>query len=310
MNSPEGSDYFGNFVLKLVHTTKPGLEVDFSNLSSGERVLMALVASIYKSSSDNYFPDVLLLDELDASLHPSMMKNMLSVIRDVFLSRDVKVILVTHSPTTIALSPENSIFIMNRAGVNRIEKSSRNEALTILTEGFATLEESLMLFDEVARNHVSILTEGKNIVYLEKVISMFDLGEKVTVIEGIESVSGKSQLKTLFDFFSRVPHANKVLFVWDCDATYELPETNQTYPFIFSKNEQNNFASKGIENLFSTDLFNGFLKTTTLSQGRVITEFDESRKRDFEQRVIAIAKPADYENFRPLVEKLKSLLAQ
>ena len=307
-NSPEGSDYFGNFVLKLVHTTKPGLEVDFTNLSSGERVLMALVASIYKSSSDNYFPDVLLLDELDASLHPSMMKNMLAVIRDIFLSKGVKVILVTHSPTTIALSPENSIFVMNRAGIGRIEKRSRNEALSILTEGFATLEESLILFDQVARNHVSILTEGKNVQYLEKVISIFDLGDKVTLIKGIESVSGKSQLKTLFDFFSRVLHSNKVLFVWDCDASYDLPVANQTYPFIFSKNEKNILARKGIENLFAQDFFDSYLKTITLSQGDVIKEFDESRKRDFEQHVLSTATAHDYDNFLPLVEKIRSLL--
>lgn len=222
----------------------------------------------------------------------------------------MKVILVTHSPTTIALSPENSIFVMNRAGPNRIEKKSRNEALSILTEGFATLEESLLLFDEVTRNHVSIITEGKNVVYLEKIISIFDLKGRVTLVDGIESVSGKSQLKTLFDFFSRVPHTNKVVFVWDCDASYELPATNHTYPFIFSKNENNTLASKGIENLFSEDLFGSYLKTITLSQGKVIKEFDESRKRDFEQYVIANAKTEDYNNFSPLIEKIKSLLSE
>ena len=61
----------------LIHTRKPSLEVELSSLSSGERVLMALVNSVYKPSSDNIFPNVLLLDALDASLHPSMMKSML-----------------------------------------------------------------------------------------------------------------------------------------------------------------------------------------------------------------------------------------
>lgn len=65
---------------------------------------MALVASIYKSSSDGAFPDILLLDELDASLHPSMIKNMIGVIEDIFLEQGIKVILVTHSPSTIALT--------------------------------------------------------------------------------------------------------------------------------------------------------------------------------------------------------------
>lgn len=308
VNSPEGSDYFGNFVLKLVHTSKAGLEVDFSSLSSGERVLMALVASMYKSSSDNYFPDILLLDELDASLHPSMMKNMLTVIQNVFLQRGVKVILVTHSPTTIALSPEESIYVMNRSGANRIEKKSRNEALSILTEGFATLAESLLLFDEITKNKISIVTEGKNTLYLQKVLLMAGLSKDVALIEGVESISGKSQLKTLFDFFSRVPHANKVLFVWDCDASYSLPELNHTYPFIFSINSANTIAKSGVENLFPTALFADFLKTITSSHGKIITEFDETRKRDFERHVLNSASESDFSNFEPLVEKIRSLL--
>jgi energy-coupling factor transporter ATP-binding protein EcfA2 len=162
--SPEGKDYFGQFQLKLVHTKKPNLELDFSSLSSGERILMALVASIYKSTSDNHFPDILLLDEVDASLHPSMMKNMLNVIQNIFLKQNIKVILVSHSPTTIALAPEESIFIMNKSGENRLEKRTKIEALGILTEGFATLndlEPNLSLEYNLSKTELPVLfTEG------------------------------------------------------------------------------------------------------------------------------------------------------
>ncbi len=164
INTPEGMDYFGQFQLKLIHTKKPNLSLDFSNLSSGERILMALVASIYKSTSDNHFPDILLLDEVDASLHPSMMKNMLEVIQDIFLANGIKVILVSHSPTTIALAPENSIYIMNKSGRNRIEKKSNKDALAILTEGFATIndiEPNLSIEYNISKTNLPILfTEG------------------------------------------------------------------------------------------------------------------------------------------------------
>ncbi|MEL7408978.1 MAG: hypothetical protein AAFN00_18870, partial [Cyanobacteria bacterium J06558_2] len=56
VNNPEGMSSYETFQLKLLHTQKPGLELDFTHLSSGERILMALIASIYKSTSDNYFP--------------------------------------------------------------------------------------------------------------------------------------------------------------------------------------------------------------------------------------------------------------
>jgi predicted ATPase len=220
INSPEGIDTRENFILKLIHTENPNLQIDFSSLSSGERVLMALVASIYKSKSDQYFPDVLLLDELDASLHPSMIKNMLDVIQAVFLINNAKVILVTHSPTTIALCPEESIYVMNRAGSNRIEKKDRRSALSILTEGFATLDDGILLFDQTSQNKVNVFTEGNNTCYLRKALELENLENEVKIIDGLESMTGTNQLKTLFDFFSRVEHKNKVLFVWDCDAKY------------------------------------------------------------------------------------------
>ncbi len=164
VSSPEGSDYFAQYKLKLEHTRTPRLQLDFTNLSSGERVLMALVASIYKSTSDNHFPDILLLDEVDASLHPSMMQNMLGVIQNIFLNNGIKVVLVSHSPSTIALSPEESIFVMNKSGENRIEKRSKKEALSILTEGFATLndiEPALSVNYNLSKTDLPILfTEG------------------------------------------------------------------------------------------------------------------------------------------------------
>lgn len=163
INSPEGSGYYDTFQLKLINRAR-GLEIGFEHLSSGERVLMALVASVYKSSSDNHFPDILLLDEIDASLHPSMMKNLLNVIKGIFLDKDVKVILVTHSPSTIALAPEESIFVMNDSGENRIERKSKESALEILTEGFASLspaESDLGISYNISKNELPILfTEG------------------------------------------------------------------------------------------------------------------------------------------------------
>ncbi len=310
INSPEGIDIRENFILKLIHTENPNLQVDFSSLSSGERILMALVASIYKSKSDQYFPNVLLLDELDASLHPSMIKNMLNVIHAVFLKSNVKVILVTHSPSTIALCPEESIYVMNRAGNNRIEKRDRHSALSILTEGFATLNEGILLFDQVAINKINIFTEGNNTIILQKVLELENLEHEVKIIEGLESMTGKSQLKTVFDFFVRVTHKNKVLFVWDCDAkdiTNKLQDENSTHPFIFSRNPDNNYTTKGIENLLPNYLFEPFLTRITSWQGTLRENFDETRKRDFESHVLQNSKAEDFLNFQPFITKVREL---
>jgi len=282
------------------------LEIDFSALSSGEKVLMALVASVYKASMDNVFPDVLLLDEVDASLHPSMMKNMLEVIKSVFLARSVRVILVTHSPTTIALAPEESVYVMNGAGLNRIEKKSKQMALSILTEGFATLDEGVRLFDQVAKNKLSIITEGNNTNLIKKACELYDCRD-VEIISGFESVSGKGQLKVLFDFFTRATHKSKVVFVWDRDVTYSLAETNNTYPHILNANPNNSIARSGIENMFPEELFDDFKKTITLSAGATKVEFDETRKKDFEAYVLKRNSKDDFANFKPLIEFVNTI---
>lgn len=307
-SSPEGLGVHGNYQLRLVHTQKAGLEVEFSSLSSGERVLMALVASVYKTATDNIFPDILLLDELDASLHPSMMKNMLAVIKDIFLDRGIKVILVTHSPTTIALSPDESIFVMAKDGLNRISKKSQQEALAILTEGFATLDEGIMIFDAVVKNAISIITEGKNTLLIQKVLDFHGITD-VKIITEFEDISGRDQLKVLFDFFCVANHKNKVIFIWDCDVKFKLQEKNQTYPYIFEENTSNKIAKKGIENLFSEDMFDGFIRTMIDSKGIETKSFDESRKKDFTNFVVGRNEKADFVKFEGLVNKINEIKA-
>jgi len=305
VNSPEGTDIFANFKLMLTHVEK-GVEIDFSALSSGEKILMALVASVYKSTGDKSFPDVLLLDEVDASLHPSMMKNMLDVIKDIFLDHGVTVILVTHSPTTIALAPEEAIYVVNRSGKNRIEKKSKQEALSILTQGFATLEEGLRLFDEVAKSKITLISEGKNTLLLSKALEINGIND-VYILAGVEEMSGKNQLKTLFDFFSKTIHTNKVLFVWDCDAKYSFAASNNTYPFILPKIASNTVTQKGIENMFPSDLFVNFVKTIQMSTGKAMVEFDDTRKRDFENFILERNDAADFVNFSSLVAEIAKI---
>lgn len=312
VNSPENLSYHDNFQLKLLHNEKENLEINFDNLSSGEKILMALVASIYKSNSDKNFPDILLLDEVDASLHPAMMKNMLDVIQKIFVKEGVKVILVSHSPTTIALAPEESIFVMNKSGRNRIEKKSKQDALAILTQGFATLEQGLKLFDEIT-SKITIISEGNNTNLISKALELLDV-EDVEVLSGLEDKTGKSQLKTLFEFLSRMQHTNKVIFVWDCDANtrefQNLEASNNTFPFILPKNENNKICEKGIENMFQESLFDNFSVVSKFPSGETKAAFHSDSKRPFESFIIDRNNLCDFENFNCLVseiERIKSL---
>ncbi len=96
---------------KIYFNTFNKSEVKFSELSSWEKVLNLLTLALYNSQFDIEFPKVLLMDEPDASLHPTMSKQFLEVIQKVFVEeKGVKVIITTHSPSTVALASEENLF--------------------------------------------------------------------------------------------------------------------------------------------------------------------------------------------------------
>ena len=119
-----------------------GTQIPFSSLSSGEKVLMSFAFCVYYSNDRRQLavqPKVLLLDEIDAPLHPSMSKNIINTIVKVLVnSFDIKVIATTHSPSTVALAPEDSIFTM-KSGVPGLHKNSKAAALNVLTVGVPTI---------------------------------------------------------------------------------------------------------------------------------------------------------------------------
>ena len=131
------------YEVKLRHDTTEA-EVTTALLSSGERTLLAIAMTLYTGSKLGEaieLPRVLLLDEADASLHPSMVKSLLQVVREVFVGTyGVKVIMTTHSPTTVALAPEEALYTMRRSPSPRLRfAASRDEALNSLTVGLSTL---------------------------------------------------------------------------------------------------------------------------------------------------------------------------
>lgn len=112
------------------------------NLSSGEKVLLQFAVSSFQY--DEHFmsvtrPRILLLDEMDASLHPEMVKKWLGAVQHGLVeAQGIICILTTHSPTTVALAPEEALFEM-RDGRSGLSKISKQEALNSLTFGVPTL---------------------------------------------------------------------------------------------------------------------------------------------------------------------------
>jgi hypothetical protein len=120
-----------------------GTQVKFGDLSSGERILMSFALCLYYAEDRRQlvdYPKVLLFDEIDAPLHPSMTQSLLHTIQEVLVNRHgIKVIMTTHSPSTVALAPEASVYAMYKTDIQRLQKTTKDKALAILTTGVPTL---------------------------------------------------------------------------------------------------------------------------------------------------------------------------
>ena len=284
--------------------------IGVEDLSSGEKTLLALALMIYQQRGMGTFSEVLLLDEIDGNLHPSMIRQLLDALENIFVKKyKMKIILVTHSPTTIALAPDDSIFTMYRETENqkRIQKQSKSDALKILTEGYATLEEGLMLFDQISSKEISIFTEGHNAQYLEKANQFFGDQNRIEVVMGIADRSGKDQLRTLYNFFTKVQHDKKVVFVWDCDAqkAKNLSEDNNTVPYVLPKNADNKIIENGIENIFPESLISDefYKPETTNSSGTKIRLLDKNKLR---KHLIDHGEEKDFRCFKIFFDFLKT----
>src|SRR6201999_232657 len=98
-----------HYSLRLRDRHDPNRIVPAIDLSSGEKVLLQLVLWLFTAGKEGVFPKLLILDEPDAHLHPSMTQQFLDVISDVLVSKHgVREIISTHSPSTVALAPDGS----------------------------------------------------------------------------------------------------------------------------------------------------------------------------------------------------------
>ncbi|MBY7877695.1 AAA family ATPase [Vibrio fluvialis] len=167
--SPEAIDTESTYRLRLVDRDI-GTEISANDLSTGEKVLMSLALAIYNTQESSGKPDVLILDEPDAPLHPQYSRLLIETLRDVVVSKaGVQVVVTTHSPSTVAMCPDNSLFEINR-DTKIPEMVSISRGLEVLTDGIPHLKVS-------TEDRRQIFVESKlDVIYfqrLHQIISRF-----------------------------------------------------------------------------------------------------------------------------------------
>ena len=109
--------------------------VELDQLSSGEQTLLSIATGLYRSKSKRKFPHLLLLDEPDAHLHPSMSAILIEFLsKDILPLLDAGLILTTHSPSTCAFANREQLFRMDPNSRRPIQSEFRI-AVSDLTAG-------------------------------------------------------------------------------------------------------------------------------------------------------------------------------
>ena len=159
--SPEGIPMSEGYGLRF---ETPTGEVSISDLSSGEKTMVGIIGAMYSGVQGGVLPDILLLDEPDAHLHPDLTDRLLSTLHELLVDQyGVRVVMTTHSPSTVALAPDHSIFTIERGPSALIRRpESKWSVVNTLTRGliaFGPSTKTVFVEDEDDAYFFSAITQ-------------------------------------------------------------------------------------------------------------------------------------------------------
>lgn len=222
MNDPYPIDGTRNGGIQF--TGKGGEIVDYGGLSSGEQMIVKFIIWAMGEDIRGDRINAMILDEPDAHLHPGMCKMMMEILQEISAPKDknnngIRVIITTHSPSTVAFSPEESIFVLEKdeSGNRTIRASNKKEAITILSEGIFTFEsaiEPIKIIKKTEKNNI-VCVEGKtDVIHINKAMEKLDRSLDIEVINLYNAA-------TVAEFVKSVPNnlleGKKIIGLFDND---------------------------------------------------------------------------------------------
>ena len=214
LNEIIGRIFKGKFQFSVPQSSQPNYQsqllevknrvpVPISELSSGEKTLFYLALTIlnvqYRDDKAISAPGLLLIDEPDAFLHPSMVVELFNFLKLIAERFDTKIIITTHSPTTVALAPSGEIIVVRDGVLVGIDK---DEAIAELLDGVT---------------QISISPHNRRQVYVE---SFYDADCLTNIYQGLSKYLGDSKVSLSF-----------------CAAAEKIPENRveEVFGTVFKK---------------------------------------------------------------------------
>lgn len=211
----------------------------FSNLSSGETMIIGLMLSIlkeYDNLSDissitfDSMRGVVLIDEIDLHLHSDLLKDVLPSLIKMFPR--IQFIITSHSPFFLfgmkgTFGDECEFVIMPTGTItNHIEHFDEVEkCYSIIDDNYKEILSSLQKANEQLNiiKTPLIITEGKtDWKHIEHALSVFKKKGLFTDLDiaflQYDFDLGDSKLESLLKNLSKISHANKIIGIFDSDS--------------------------------------------------------------------------------------------
>lgn len=218
---PDGMEIDSTYALNFINK-KNNKKISTVDFSTGEKVLLSLALAIYNSNSPSGKLDLLILDEPDAPLHPHFSKILIETLKDILVDKaGIKVIITTHSPSTAAFCPDNSLFEMDR--------EERTPKMISIDRAVETLTSGIPYLKVKNDNRLQVFVESKyDTLYYEH---LFQLIKKTDIIDYhpifLEPHSGTSNCSDVESIVTRLYDAGndvvRGIIDWDNEKTNTHP---------------------------------------------------------------------------------------
>ena len=266
---------------------------------------------------------VVLIDEIDAHLHPSLQYEILPQLIQLFPK--VQFIVSSHSPLFLlgmerTFGPDGFTILELPTGT-RIS----SERFTEFGKAFEYYQHTESFKEQIEQrfmegNKPLVLTEGpSDVCYIQTALTLLGREELLNSFE-IESVgmksgnqprpggaSGLNRFRNVYESKSSLFH-RPILLLYDCDTQKPNEQVERLWVRLIPSNDENTEVTNGIENLFPANLFEDrfYHKSSTKGDGGYVMNLD---KNEFCNWICEERKNAnDFEKFDRIVKILEEFI--
>lgn len=202
------------------------LTIQLNELSDGEKAIISLTFALIK---DNVGMKMLLLDEYDATLNPSLTNAFFKVIENYFVAKNITVIMTTHSTDTLMLAPQRSSLYQiekpTKSGnrIKKLEKEKYHEYKLVYQKyeenNSRILTELEMVRAELERIQTPlIITEGKtDVIHIKTAMRKLGISDLNIKFHETTDSMGESNLIKLLEKLSLIDNTKKIIGIFDRD---------------------------------------------------------------------------------------------